>query len=472
MTVEFLSTKVIRDGDDNATSFAFPFVITEASDLVANLVDDEGVEDADPLELGVDYSVTPSGAYPTTGSITYPLVGDPLPAGWKIVIRRVLPLTQTTRLRNQGGYFAEVQERTFDRLTMQVQQLQEQIDRAFLLPLLGFEGLSGAVPRVNLAETAIEYALGLTGAPGAPGVAGSAGPAGPWSFLGTEAISAAADHEITTLGDSSIVAICLMFENLTVDTDATNILARWRKNGTIKTSGYDRTNRAVRAGSSTPNTDVSAAASNGIITGSSANFNLGNAAGEALNGLCYIFSPHASAKHRATIYTVFDNTSGEVVAHEGSMSYDGVDFDSPITGIQLLASAGTFSGNVHVFGISAENAKVPVVASQFTLGVLGASEIVLRYVFTEDAAIGIDFVGSQASAGVAATAEAVFGITVNGLSGPTMTFAAAADVATFDNAGQPISLLAGDVLEITAPATPDATLADLSISIRALAESV
>jgi hypothetical protein len=53
-----------------------------------------------------------------------------------------------------------------------------------------------------------------------------------------------------------------------------------------------------------------------------------------------------------------------------------------------------------------------------------------------------------------------------------MTFAIAGDTATFDNSGADLDVVAGDVLEITAPASPDATLADLAISIRALADSV
>jgi hypothetical protein len=476
MPVEILSTKVVRDGDDNATSFSFPFVITEASDLVVNLVDDDGVEDSDPLEQGVDYSVVPSGTYPTTGSINYPLVGDPLPAGWQIIIRRVLPLTQTTRLRNQGGYFAEVQEGTFDRLCMQIQQLQEQIDRAFLLPLLGFENLAGAVPRVNATETAIEYALGLTGAPGAPGVAGAAGPAGPWEFLGTHTLSGTeTDIAAADLGSASHRAIMLVLLGVTTNTDATNFALQLETDSVLRTADYHRTSLSLHAGSATPGGAVSTAGSNINVTGVTAGVaQLGNAAGESCDATVIIYDPHTAGKiHRVSTEAVFANTSGNVCKTSGSGQYVGTGSTDAITGIRIThGGVATMTGTVLVFGLRAENAKVPVVAAQFTPGVLGASQIVLRYVFTEDATIGIDFAGSQASAGVAADAEAVFGISLNGSPGPTMTFAIAGDTATFDNSGADLDVVAGDVLEITAPASPDATLADLAISIRALADSV
>jgi hypothetical protein len=472
MTVEILSTKVVRDGDDNATSFSFPFVITEASDLVVNLVDDEGVEDSDPLEQGVDYSVVPSGTYPTTGSISYPLVGDPLPAGWKIVIRRVLPLTQNTRLRNQGGYFAEVQERTFDRLAMQVQQLQEQIDRAFLLPLLGFENLAGAVPRVNATETAIEYALGLTGAPGAPGVAGAAGPAGPWSFLGSHAL--AGESVVTVddwVGQEGIIAVAIKTVGVTVQTDNTNFFIRAIKNAEVKsTTDY---HRALFTTESADGSDVQGTeAANAIPTVVSAQ-QQGNASGENYDGLLVIDGPNDARVHHFRIDSFWTSPTPRENWLKSVVRWTGTDADAALDGLTFNMSAGTFTGGmVYVFGLRAENAKVPVVAAQFTPGVLGASQIVLRYVFTETATIAIDFAGSQASAGVAADAEAVFGISLNGSPGPTMTFAIAGDTATFDNSGADLDVVSGDVLEITAPATPDDTLADLAISIRALADSV
>lgn len=68
--------------------------------------------------------------------------------------------------------------------------------------------------------------------------------------------------------------------------------------------------------------------------------------------------------------------------------------------------------------------------------------------------------GSQGRAKVAATAQTDFDIKKNGVSVGTMRFAAAATTATFIMASQ-TTFAAGDVLEVVAPASPDATLSTI-----------
>jgi hypothetical protein len=48
-----------------------------------------------------------------------------LKTGYAITIRRVRPLSQTSDIRNQGGFFADVHEDTFDHLVMIDQQQQD-----------------------------------------------------------------------------------------------------------------------------------------------------------------------------------------------------------------------------------------------------------------------------------------------------------------------------------------------------------
>jgi len=74
-----------------------------------------------------------------------------------------------------------------------------------------------------------------------------------------------------------------------------------------------------------------------------------------------------------------------------------------------------------------------------------------------------DFAGSYGKASVAATASAAFDIKKNGSSVGTMTFALGATSATFVTAAGALTLAAGDYLQIIAPATPDATLADVGV---------
>lgn len=116
-------------------------------------------------------------------------------------------------------------------------------------------------------------------------------------------------------------------------------------------------------------------------------------------------------------------------------------------------------------------AKTPVVRPEeespydlmiFLAGTLDASELAWRGVVLRDFKVQSDAYGSRASAAVAATGSPALLVKKNGstvltitFSGSTGTFAATAEV----------TFVAGDVITLEAPASPDATLADVSICI-------
>lgn len=96
------------------------------------------------------------------------------------------------------------------------------------------------------------------------------------------------------------------------------------------------------------------------------------------------------------------------------------------------------------------------------IGAPTASQVILRVPCVRTVDFDDDFAGSQAKAGTAATAQTVFDIQKNGVSVGSMTFAAAATTATFTTpSGLAPQFLAGDVLTVVAPASPDATLANV-----------
>jgi hypothetical protein len=72
--------------------------------------------------------------------------------------------------------------------------------------------------------------------------------------------------------------------------------------------------------------------------------------------------------------------------------------------------------------------------------------------------------GSVASAGTAATGSTTFDLQKGTTSFGTVVFSAAGTTGTFTSASG-ATFAAGDVLRIVAPATADATLADISISL-------
>jgi hypothetical protein len=99
-------------------------------------------------------------------------------------------------------------------------------------------------------------------------------------------------------------------------------------------------------------------------------------------------------------------------------------------------------------------------------GAPSSSQVMIRHVFpgTGSFLLPVNAANSAGKAATAATAQTDFDIQKNGSSVGTLRFAASGTVATF------VSVVAttfdsGDVLTVIAPASPDATLADLTFSI-------
>lgn len=104
----------------------------------------------------------------------------------------------------------------------------------------------------------------------------------------------------------------------------------------------------------------------------------------------------------------------------------------------------------------------PFDLTAFYPGVPSASAIVTRVPVARAVSFPAGLAGSIGRARVAATGSTVFSVQKNGASVGSLTFAASATSATF-TAGSAITLAAGDILSIHAPATADATLADVGI---------
>lgn len=105
---------------------------------------------------------------------------------------------------------------------------------------------------------------------------------------------------------------------------------------------------------------------------------------------------------------------------------------------------------------------VPVIAA-FAAGTMTASETLFRFI--APVAMTMKAADATASSGVAATGATTLTIKVNGANAGTITFAAGATAGTVAFSSD-ISLTAGQVLSIQAPTTPDATLADVSVTFK------
>jgi hypothetical protein len=116
-------------GNGAVATYTYGFRIYDATDLKVTKRDTLGVET--PLVYPTDFSVTGVDD-PAGGTIT--LLAGNLTSGYALTIRFFEVPRQPNDLRNQGGYFAEVHEDEFDRLTRYAQQTQDSIDRAMKLP--------------------------------------------------------------------------------------------------------------------------------------------------------------------------------------------------------------------------------------------------------------------------------------------------------------------------------------------------
>lgn len=126
-----ISTETNRNdyiGTGIVDTYQYNFKIFDEGDLLVTTKDVDGVEST--LVLNVDYSVDGAGD-DAGGEIT--LLDGPLTADYGITVRRVLDIEQPTDIRNQGAFFPSIHEDAFDRLTMLVQQLQDQVNRSLKL---------------------------------------------------------------------------------------------------------------------------------------------------------------------------------------------------------------------------------------------------------------------------------------------------------------------------------------------------
>jgi len=121
-------------GNGTAATFAFSFKVFQASDLeVVKLTVSTSTETT--LALTTDYTVTLNADQNSNAGGSITLVAGALAAGYNLVITSDIANLQQTDLTNQGGFYPEVITQALDRATIQIQQLQEGLDRAAQLPI-------------------------------------------------------------------------------------------------------------------------------------------------------------------------------------------------------------------------------------------------------------------------------------------------------------------------------------------------
>ncbi|BAQ86272.1 tail fiber [uncultured Mediterranean phage uvMED] len=123
MTVSSLSVKNSYNGDNSTTSFAYTFPIHSTSELQVILRAANGTETVQTITT--HYSIVDNGA--AGGQVNFVTAPG---TGIAVVLLRDTNLTQETDYISNDPFPAETHEAALDKLTLQQQELQEELNRA------------------------------------------------------------------------------------------------------------------------------------------------------------------------------------------------------------------------------------------------------------------------------------------------------------------------------------------------------
>ena len=130
------TTRIAGPFIGNGTASAFPvaFKVFTAGDIdVVRLNTSTGVETT--LVLTTDYTVALNIDQDSNPGGTVTLVAGPLATGFTLTITSDIANLQPTDLTNQGGFYPEVITDSFDRATIQIQQMAGDVSRSIKAPI-------------------------------------------------------------------------------------------------------------------------------------------------------------------------------------------------------------------------------------------------------------------------------------------------------------------------------------------------
>lgn len=118
MTVTSTATQTVLTANGVTTAWPFTFIIPDETSLFVYVTDLVG--NVTLLNANA-YSAT-GFSDPDGGTVTYPLTGAPLPAGYHVTIQRIVPFLQLDEINNYDESYASVIQDALDRIVMMVQQ--------------------------------------------------------------------------------------------------------------------------------------------------------------------------------------------------------------------------------------------------------------------------------------------------------------------------------------------------------------
>ena len=132
MTVSSTTNKHSYNGNGSQTVFAYTFKIFVAADIKVYL---DGVLKT----INTHYTLSNVGVT-GGGNVTFTSGSVPVAATGNVILLRSLALTQGVDLINYGAFDANIIESAYDKLTMMVQQLQEEVSRSIRFSATVYDG--------------------------------------------------------------------------------------------------------------------------------------------------------------------------------------------------------------------------------------------------------------------------------------------------------------------------------------------
>ncbi|HZF61645.1 MAG TPA: hypothetical protein VEZ52_08495 [Desulfovibrio sp.] len=126
MTLPYSPSRAVYEGNGAATAFPFAFKVWNTDQLNISVTSPKG--ETSPAQ-GWTASIGESG-----GTVTYLHDGAPLPAGWRLAIVRNMPFAQGIDLISASRFDPQVIEDGLDQATAELQQLNEKLARAVIMP--------------------------------------------------------------------------------------------------------------------------------------------------------------------------------------------------------------------------------------------------------------------------------------------------------------------------------------------------